>query len=303
MSGLVDVHTHAFPTAQMGIDWQAIVGVSAPRRTGELSELLGIMDSAGIDQAVILLYPRSGEHYECELARAGAGHEAEVKEKVRQEIWSLNRWGCRAAAKNPRLVPFVGINVRFLSAAEAVAEIDEMVSLGARGVKIIPPSMQLYADDALLEPVFQRCWELGLPVLSQSGDGGGPPPSPGADHFGRPRYHGRVLENFPGLTLVLAHMGHGYLEDVVELTSRFPSLYTDTSLQLSGLGKPGRPTGADVVQAMRRIGVDRVLFGSNYPMANPSGYAKTLEELPLTSAERDLLASGNFQRALAGRAR
>jgi len=299
----IDAHTHAFPAPTMGLDWQASVGVADPKRTGELPELQGIMSDAGIEQAVILLFPRSGEHYERARAQDPSRSPEEIRSEIRDEILALNRWGCEAASRDPRLVPFIGINVRFMSESEVTAEIDEMAERGARGVKIIPPAMQLYANDSLLQPMFQRCWELGLPVLSQSGDGGGPPPHPGADPFGRPVYHREVLRNFPSLTLILAHMGHGYLADVVELADSFPNLYTDTSLQLSGIGREGRPTALEFVSAVRQIGVDRVLFGTNYPMVSPRGYVKTMEELPFTPAERDLVASGNFLRAVPARQR
>jgi predicted TIM-barrel fold metal-dependent hydrolase len=128
--------------------------------------------------------------------------------------------------------------------------------------------------------------------------GGGPPPSPGADHWGRPRYFDEVLSAFPDLTLILAHMGLGYEEDVVRLTERHANVHTDTSLRLSRLGRAGNPTPAELVALIRRIGVDRTLFGTNYPFVDPRAYRERLQALPLSERERELIAYRNFMAVL-----
>lgn len=171
---LIDAHAHAFPSAELGREWQTLLRAEAePRRSGELGELTRQLPEAGINYAALLLYPRSGARHE-RLRRAGHA-QGDIRTRLRDELRELNRWGCRAAASDPRFLPFAGIDVRYLSADEIVEEIDAVAALGARGIKFIPPSMELYANDPLLWPVYQRCSELGLPVLSQSGVGGGPP--------------------------------------------------------------------------------------------------------------------------------
>jgi hypothetical protein len=294
---IVDAHAHAFPTVEWGHEWQRMLGVPEPRRSGQIDELGALMDAAPIDRTVVLLNARSGEYF-AELTAAGVP-EDEARERVRTQIFELNRWGVELGARDPRFLPFVGVNVRFMSAAEIIAEIEELAARGAQGVKIIPPSMQVYADDELLWPVYARCADLGLPLLSQSGTGGGPPPHPGADSFGRPARFDTALREFPGLTLILAHMGHGYEEDIVELCARHDHVYTDTSLRLSRLGREGHPTPEELVALIRRIGSDRVLLGTNYPFVDPVSYRRRLESLPLTDGERTLVAGENFLRAVA----
>jgi uncharacterized protein len=294
---IVDAHTHAYPTASFGLEWQRTMGVSEPRRTGQIDELRGLMEAGGIDRAVVLLWARSGELHE-RLAAAGDLDEAAIRERVRAEIFEYDRWGCDLARGDDRFLAFVGINPRYLTEAEVVAEIDELHAAGASGVKIIPPSMRLYADDPLLWPVYARCAELGLPILSQSGSGGGDPPYPGADHYGRPRRFDRVLTEFPDLTLILAHLGLGYEEDIIKLAARHEGLFTDTSLRLSRLGREGRPSAEQLVDLIRRIGVDRVLLGSNYPFVDPVVYRERLESLPLDDGERELIVGENFLHAV-----
>lgn len=293
-----DVHVHAFPTPEMGLDWQRLLGVEQPRRSGHVDELRGLMSEASIECVGLLLNFRSAEHHRRLRERDPERGENDIRQHVARRIRELNRWGVGVAREDPRFLAFVGVDVRYMDAGAVCAEIDEMAAAGARGVKIIPPLMRVYANDPLLQPVFQRCWELGLAVLSQSGDGGGPPPAPGADHYGRPKHHEDNLRNFPGLRLILAHLGHGYSEDIVAMGQRYPNLYTDTSLQLSGLGRPGHATADELVTVIRRIGTEHVLLGSNYPFVDPAVYVRRLAELPITDHEKALIGRENAIRAL-----
>lgn len=296
-SRLIDFHTHPFPDAGYGERWQRAVG-HEPRRPGTIEQLVSLMDAGRIERAVILLFPRSKERY-AELVAQDRRSEAAARREIVEEIRWLNQWGCLAAEAEPRLIPFVGINPRYMTADEIRAEIDESVARGAKGVKVIPPSMEMYGDDPSLWAVFERCSALGIPVLSQSGSGGGDPPA-GRDHYGRPRYYAAALEAFPRLTLVLAHLGLGYEADIVDLTARYPNVYTDTSLRLSRLGAAGHWTAQELVDYIRRVGVERVLFGSNFPMTDPAAYAETLRSLPLTDDERERLAWGTANEVLTG---
>jgi len=288
---VVDVHTHAFPDQITGREWAASVGVPDSKRSGHIAELGSLMAEGGIGRAVILLFDRGPDIYAALIA-AGRSKEFAMQE-VKGQILAYNRWGCDVAAREPRYLPFIGVNARFMSPVEVRQEIAAMKVAGAAGVKIVPAAMGVYPNDRLLDPIFEACTEHGMPLLSQSGRDGGAP-SVGADAFGRPKYWADVMARFPGLTLVLAHLGRGHEDDIVDLTHRFSNVFTDTSLRLSGLGKPDRWTAADLVEMIRRIGVDRVLFGSNYPFVNPAVYVTILEQLPLKDRERRMIAAENF---------
>jgi predicted TIM-barrel fold metal-dependent hydrolase len=288
---IIDAHTHLFTDAAMAGLW---LGPDA-RRTGQLDELTSLLDETGVVKAVILLFHRSAELYDAEVA-AGASAAA-ARQTVRAAIHDYNVWGCRAAERDRRLLPFVGVNPRFMSAGQIDEEIGSAIAMGAVGVKIIPNRFKAYADDPLLCPVYESCCAHGVPLLSQAGSYGLVPGS-SADPFGRPKYFRPVLERFCDLRLILAHMGHSYEADVAELVANFPNVYTDVSLRLSGMDRPGGPTSAETVAAIRSIGTDRVLFGTNYPFANPVRYVKTFEQLPLTDTERSSIAAENFERLM-----
>ena len=117
--------------------------------------------------------------------------------------------------------------------------------------------------------------------------------------LGRPKYfRAAVLERFPDLRLILAHIGHSYEAEVAELAADFPNVHTDISLRLSGMDRPGGPSSAETVEAIRSAGADQGAFGTNYPFANPVRYVKTFEQLPLSDAERSSIAFENFDRLI-----
>ena len=295
---LIDAHTHAFPDETYGRWWQESAGLRAIR-AGTLAELDESMRRGGVDRAVLLLFPRSRELFERLQQEAGGEHDhEELRARVVADIRRLNRWGCQVAASDPRFLAFVGVNARFMHAEEMIDEIEELAAMGARGVKLLPAAMQLYANDPSLFPVYETCAQRGLPVLSQSGSGGTQPSDPGADHFGRPGYFGEVLATFPALTLILAHLGRGYESDVRDLVRQFPRVFTDTSLRLGDLVDGTAERRREIVDLVRGIGVDRVVYGSNFPLADPLEYARAVVRLPFTAAEQRRVFSANLLEAL-----
>lgn len=282
---MIDAHVHAFPDEAWGRRWQTEARFE-PVRPGTLEDVAARMEAAGIEAAVLLLFSRPG---------------GRSREQAAAEIRALNRWGLEVARRDSRFLPFVGVDPRVFTPDELVAEIRDGEAAGARGVKIVPPAMRLYADDPLLDPVLATCVELGLPVLSQSGAGGSTPPGPHGP-FGRPAPWDVVLRRHRDLRVILAHLGHGYEDELVELARAHPALFADTSLRL---GSPRDEHAWDdaaadrLVALIRRVGADRVLFGTNYPVADPVAYVERFGALPLTDRERELVAAANAASLLA----
>ena len=291
MHCLIDAHTHLFSDSAMSRLWLG----EERKRTGEIEELRSLMASANISRAVVLLFHRSEESYLRERASGAAAHVA--CETVRREIHSYNRWGCELARQDGRFLPFIGVNPKYMAVEKIEEELRWGVAAGAVGVKIIPSRLRMYADEPGLWPVYSLCEELGLVLLSQAGKYG-PSGWRNGDPYGRPGYFRHVLRRHPNLALILAHLGDGYESEVGQLVREYPNVYTDTSLRLSGVMTRGRPSPGAVVEMLRSIGTEKVLFGSNYPFANPAGYAATLQQLPLSAEESRAIGWENFDRLM-----
>jgi predicted TIM-barrel fold metal-dependent hydrolase len=102
----------------------------------------------------------------------------------------------------------------------------------------------------------------------------------------------------PTLRLILAHLGRGADEELVELFAAHPGVVADTSLRLGSPHDDEPWDPASVRGLIRRLGPERVLFGTNYPIVDPVVYRERFHDLGLSSAERALVGAGNARRFL-----
>jgi predicted TIM-barrel fold metal-dependent hydrolase len=101
--------------------------------------------------------------------------------------------------------------------------------------------------------------------------------------YSSPEKLGRVLDLFPRLTVIAAHLG-GYRiweQSMEYLVGR--DVYFDTSSSLFMLDKK------EAVRIIRKHGIHKVLFGSDYPMWHPDEELKRFMELDLTREEQEMI--------------
>jgi predicted TIM-barrel fold metal-dependent hydrolase len=98
---------------------------------------------------------------------------------------------------------------------------------------------------------------------------------------------------------VLAHLARGYFEDAVALGERFPQVVFDTCAVITAADVPWRLADGEAVALLRRLGVERVCFGSDYPWFDPAADAARVVGLPgLGEAERAAILGDNALRLL-----
>ncbi len=161
-------------------------------------------------------------------------HAAEVVEAV-DGAWGLF-WA------NPRMPGFLD---------EARAYLDHPRFLG---VKLHPLLDGYHPNDPTVHPLYELLVERGLPVLIHCGH----------PIFTLPWSIEEAAVAFPGLTVILGHMGHGnivYINGSIDVAERNPNVYLETS---------GMPMHTKILEAVRRVGPDRVLYGSDAPFHHPS---------------------------------
>jgi hypothetical protein len=233
------------------------------------------------------------------LRRLGAqpspAERAQVSEELRGRLIRRNRWTLEAAAGQPALLPFVGLDPSVMTPGELRDELEACVEAGARGVKLHPIVQRLAPGTAALWPVYELCQELGLPVLFHSGFLG----RSEWNALARPSAFADVLEAFPALPVVLAHLGRGHFEEAVALAARFPQVRFDTCAVVTTAAVPWRLDDAEAVAVIRRLGVERICFGSDYPWFDPAADAARVAALPgLTAAEQAAILGENARRLL-----
>lgn len=293
----IDFHTHTHPTAETGVAFQQRWGLAEPARNGTVPELFGIMDRAGISRTLIVPWMPAQDIVDEILAERSGGTPSHAdRERAEREVverWiALNQWAVDAVAEHPdRLMCLVGLDPVLMDANTLRREAADKLAQGAIGLKIAPMFLRVPANDEAMNVFYEAAREHGVFVLSQAGAGGWM----GAPAWGHPEHFEDVLRSFPEVDIQLAHLGIGAEEEVARLTGRYPNLYADCSTRLHLFGQPGQWSLDEAATWFRRIGIDRVIFGTNYPMNDPVEYVKVIQAMPLTDEERGKILVENAQ--------
>jgi predicted TIM-barrel fold metal-dependent hydrolase len=301
---IIDVHAHVYRTPEIGRQAMEHAGRPLPWG-GIIDELRALMHELGIGRTVIATATPTQTMREKALAQLPATLSESEREKAEVDVHTRmlerlnhnNLWGCEVGRLHPEFLPFVNLDPVLMDAVTIRQTIRQAVAHGARGILLLPALHGFYGNDRRAWPIYEMAQSFQLPILAQTGDAGPIPPT-GRGHWGRPRYFGDVAVSFPKLTLILGHLGKGYESEIAVLTRRYANVYTETSMRLSGLGEPGKWTPAEAVTWFRLIGIDRIFFGTKWPLFDPRRDLDAIRTLPLTPAERAKILGENARRVL-----
>ncbi len=143
---------------------------------------------------------------------------------------------------------------------DALEALEEVSAQGAVLLKWLPNVQQIDPASPLCRPFLRRLRELGLPLLSHTGDEHTLPASD--QDLGDLRRLIPPLE--AGVTVIAAHAGAGgraTAAEIVELTLRYPRLF----LECSALWTPHRLKVMRELLAEPRLR-DRWVYGSDWPV-------------------------------------
>jgi uncharacterized protein len=172
-------------------------------------------------------------------------------------------------------------------------ELARLAALGVRQITLHPNSQELDVADTTVARITAKCGELGLVVLFDSYN----PMDPGQI--------GKLLAlsmRQPKTRFVWAHMGCGGMRELLALAVlRRLDAPRNVWVDLSAIGTAfvDSPLEAELVWAMRQIGMDRVLFGSDWPIDAPAVAVRAVQRLGLTREEERQVLCTNATALLA----
>ena len=218
---------------------------------------LKYLDHCGVDRAVLINY----------VAPEVIGFTSEVNQFVADYV-----------KEDPkRLIPCGSLHPRHT--ANVMADVEQILRLGIRMIKIHPPHQLLFPNDYLsgvkeLEIIYRAAEANGIPVMFHTGTS----IFPGArNKYGDPIYVDDVAVDFPKLKILLAHGGRPlWMQTAFFLIRRHPNVYLDIS------GIPPK-TLLKYFPRLDEI-ANKTLFGTDWPGPGVPDIKKNLEEfvsLPL----------------------
>lgn len=173
-------------------------------------------------------------------------------------------------------------------APDALDELDRIKGAGLLGVKFHPEYQQFYIDDERMFPIYDKCRALGLIMSFHAGrDLGFPDTLMSPPHRSR-----RLIDNFPGAKIVLAHMGGSMMYDeVLEYIAGAPC-YIDTSFSLYSLS---RDTAKKIID---KHGAENVLLGSDCPWERMCDSLNYIDSLDISDDKKEMIYGKNAVRLL-----
>jgi len=210
----------------------------------------------------------------------------------------VNDYVIESVKKHPALTGFAVVSPR--SPSGAAAEIERCHDAGLKGVgELFPlsaaefPSAGIDLEDKKqTQAVICVCKERGIPLLLHANEPVGHS-YPGKSDVSFKRIEAFVSDN-PGVKIVLAHWGGGIFlyETMKEIKEAFRDVYYDTSAS---------PFLYDerIYSAAKALGLcGKILFGSDFPVLQPSRYLAAIEKSGFNEEEKELLLGGNAGRLL-----
>jgi len=223
---------------------------------------LQYLDRCGIDRAVLINY----------VAPEVIGFTSDVNQFVADY--------CKADPK--RLIPCGSLHPR--QTHNVLADIEQIVRLGIRLIKIHPPHQLLFPNDYLkgvkeLEIIYRAAEANGIPVMFHTGTS----IFPGArNKFGDPIHIDDVAVDFPKLKILLAHGGRPlWMNTAFFLLRRHRNVYLDIS------GIPPK-TLLKYFPRLEEI-ASKTLFGTDWPGPGVPDIKQNLDDfrsLPLSDASK-----------------
>jgi predicted TIM-barrel fold metal-dependent hydrolase len=189
------------------------------------------------------------------------------------------------AANPDRLVGFVGVDPCGDGRSVTKAAIDRAVDdWGFKGVGEIGGCDFLASD---WDVVYESCMAKRIPVLVHVGI---PLPSM-LLKYGHPFLLDELAHRHPELVIIAAHAGAPWIIETVAVAVRHPNVYMD----ISTLPAVRRELIHVVLALCVERGLDdRVLFGSDFPVVDPCGYADTIASLAIPRPARWMLGLRKF---------
>lgn len=202
----------------------------------------------------------------------------------------VNDYLIESSRKYPeRFFPFTGINPS--SQKRGLQEAQRCIELGVSGFGEVHPSFQNFdlGDKVLMSEYMALLKFKNLPVLIHCSEPVGHQyPGKGDSKI---KMINTFVNNFPNNKIILAHWGGGvpFYELMPEIKKAFKNVYYDSAAS-SFL------YDANVFSnVIKLVGVEKILFGSDYPVISQNRVLGDLKKNTLTESQMESILEANFK--------
>lgn len=256
---IIDSHCHIYPDkiAQKASDATATFYELPPSLDGKISTLLEHGANAGIEHFIV-----------------------QSVATTPKQVSSINNFIAQAVADSEGR--FTGLGTLHPDSEDMEADVNEIIALGLKGVKLHPDIQKVKLDDPRMHRMYELC-EGRLPMLIHTGDY--------RYDYSNPNRMIPILEQYPDLTVIGAHFGGWSIwEDATEKFLKYGNFLVDCSSSLYAM------TPEKAKELMLAYGTERVLFGTDYPLWTPESEIERFMKVDLTEEQREDILYNNAAR-------
>lgn len=254
---VIDFHAHAFPDKIVDPATNQLANHYELKvgRTGTFKDLMASAEEAGIAKICM--------------------HMAATNEK---QVEIGNTWIAEHVSEN--VIGFGSLHVNYKNYVE---ELERMENIGISGIKFHADFQAFAIDDPKMWPIYEAIGDRFL-VMFHVGDK--------KLNYSSPIRLKKVLENFPSMKIIAAHLG-GYSKwDEAEQTLLGKNLWIDTSSTTWCL------QSQEIARIIRCHDSEKVLFGTDYPIVSHRQELEAFSRIPLTEEEQEKILYKNGDRLL-----
>ncbi len=253
---IIDSHCHIYPDkiAQKASDSTGNFYDLPSSLDGKISTLLERGEIAGIDHFVV-----------------------QSVATTPKQVSSINHFIASSVAESGG--KFTGLGTLHPDSEDMEADVNEIISLGLKGVKLHPDIQKVRLDDSRMLKIYELC-EGKLPMLIHTGDY--------RYDYSNPNRMMPILDAYKNLTVIGAHFGGWSIwEEATEKFSKYKNFYVDCSSSLYAI------SAEKAKELILAYGTDRVLFGTDYPLWDPETEIARFMKIDLTESERQDILYNN----------
>lgn len=257
---IIDIHTHIYPDE------------IARKATDSVREFYSLGDGS-MDGTAGMLMSRGAE--------AGISEFVILPVAIRPDrVQSINDFVWQQAKTHSSFIPFGTVH----AAMEGLsAEVERLLALGVKGIKLHPDSQGFAIDDERLLPMYEAV-RGRIPVMLHMGDT--------RYDYSHPARLRRILDRFPGLDVIAAHFGgYSMYETARELLQD-----TDCVMDISSSLMFMEDGVAE--RYINIYGAERLAYGTDYPLWDPVREVGAFLKLNLTDAQFEQIAHKTSERIL-----
>ena len=257
---VIDAHCHIYPEkiaskAVAGTD--NFYGVTSANK-GTISDLLERGDKAGVDHFIV-----------------------QSVATTPKQVNSINEFISNSVALYPDR--FTGLGTLHPESEDIVGDINHLVELGLKGVKLHPDIQAFKLDDFRCLKIYEECEKRGLIMLLHTGDS--------RYDYSNPNRLLPLLKTYTNLTFIGAHFGgYSIWDEAAEKLCGIDNFYVDCSSSFPFIKKE------QAKELIKRYTADKILFGTDYPMWDAVSELNYFFSLGLDSKEIESILNLNAKK-------